>query len=167
MANETVQAVKVEAKLTFYVTGADGAQLVKEHTYSHTFTDGTGTDQAGAVWNDDARSLAATTETLDLDGLVDFQGATMTDNNAVKVMWIENTSTTTGYKLTLGGGDWAGATRFLTDATDKCNVGPSGLLLAISPVDGYAITASTGDGLLEDAGANTVTSKQVFVFDNA
>jgi len=167
MANETVQFVRVAVKISTLVTGSDGAQLVKSISYDKTFTDGTGTDQVGAVWNDDTRSLASTTETLDLDGLTDFKGATMSDNNAVKVFCIINNETATGKKLIVGGGDWAAATMMLVDSTDKINIGPGGILLAVSPVDGYTVTASTGDGLLLDSGSNTVSFSPFIAFDNA
>lgn len=167
MANETVQYVSVEVKLRMRVTGSDGAALEKEHTYTRSFTDGTGTTQCGAAWNDDTRSLASTTETLDLDGLSDFKGATMSDNNAVKMLFIENLETTTGKKITIGGGDWAGTAMMLQDSTDKLRIGPGGLLLWVDPIDGGTVTASTGDGLLVDSGSNTVAYKTAIAFDNA
>lgn len=167
MASETVQVLSVEVKVRARVIGSDGAMMEKEHVYSRSFADGTGSTQVGAVWNDDTRSLASTTETLDLDGLVDFKGATMSDNNAVKMLYMENLNTTAGQKITIGGGDWAGGAMMLQDTTDKLRIGPGGLLLWVDPIDGATVTASTGDGLIVDSGSNTVAYKTMIGFDNA
>lgn len=44
----------------------------------------------------------------------------------------------------------------MANATDIVHVGPGGILILTSPVDGYAVTAATGDILKIDSGAATI-----------
>lgn len=154
MANETVQQLRIELRITGLVTGHDGSQLRTLVDIDKAFGDGTAANQVGWVWADDTRALNTTTETLDLDGLADFKGATMSDNANVKVLFVQDLGSTAGQKLTLGGGDWAGTGSMLVDSSDKLNVQAGGFVLAVAPVDGYTITASTGDGLLVESSAS-------------
>ncbi len=163
MANETINGLTVQVRIFGSVLGSDGVRQIVDRSYEKSFTDGTGTNQCGAIWKDDDRSLASTSETLDLDALVDFKGAIMTDNNAVKVLFIQNNSTTTAQTVTVGGGDFS--TPF-ADPTDKFVVGPGGIALFVNPIDGYAITAGTGDGLLV-ANNYTGTYNILLATDNA
>jgi len=165
MANETVKVLGMRAEVTVLVTGADGSQLVKQHVYSKSFSDGNGSEQVGAVWNDDSRLLNATNETLDLDGLTDFQGGSMSDNNGVKLLWIENLDTAA--KMQIGGGDWAGTGMLLNDSTDIINILAGGFLLAVAPGStAYTITASTGDGLKAASAVSTGNYKILAAFTN-
>lgn len=167
MANETVQSVRVEIRITGLVTDStgDGARLVVLEEYDQTFSDGTGANQLGWVWHDSSRALNTTTETLDLDGLTDFRGQGMSDNNTVKIQYVRELGSTSGQKLTLGGGDWASSTGPLVDSSDKEVVQAGGVLLRIAPVNGFPITASTGDGWLIEASANQ-TYRVILAGDN-
>lgn len=159
---ETVNGITVKVSIQGTVVGSDGISQRVDISYEKTFTDGTGTNQCQNFWFDESRALNATNETLDLDGLTDFQGATMTPNAAVKVMFFQNASTTAAELLTLGGGDFAS---WVGDATDKVKVGPAGILLLVNPIDGYTITASTGDGLLVAHSGNS-SYKAFLAVDN-
>jgi hypothetical protein len=129
--------------------------------YEYLFADGNGDNQVGAVWQDTSANLATTTRSLDLDGLGDFQGATMSTNSAAKVILIAHKGTTGN--LIVGGGDFA--TPF-NDASDKVRVLPGGLLLMVSPYAGYGITASTGDVLPIESTAS-VDYDVLFAFKNS
>ena len=158
MANETVGGLQLVVTLRGYVAGLDGAMLRVEREYVCNFTDGTGNNQIGYVWQDTARALNATNETLDLDALTDFQGAAQTGcavAGGLKLIWIEHKSTTAAEILSLGGGDLAGATGPLVDTSDLVRVGPKGFILWVSPYEGATITASTGDGLKVAVTGNT------------
>lgn len=142
---ETVNGITIRVQIVGSVTGDNGVRQPIDISYEKSFTDGTGTNQIGNVFWKDNRALNATSETIDLDGTTDFQGASTSAFNNVKWMFFQNNSTTTTEVLTIGGGDFS---PMFADPTDKIKVGPAGIMLLVSPVDGYAITASTGDGLL-------------------
>ena len=142
---ETVNGLKITITITGSIVGNNRTAVPIDITKEYVFSDGTSANQIGNILYYDARPLNNTNETLDLDGLTDFQGASTSTFNNVKFGYWENNSTTTAEVLTIGGGDFS--TPF-ADPTDKIKIGPNGVLLLISPIDGYAITASTGDGLL-------------------
>lgn len=160
MANETVRRLRIKVIVEGEVAGPDGSLLPISLTREYNFQDGTGQNQVGAVWQDLDGALATTTTTLDLDGLSDFKGATMSDNNKVKVGLFFHDSD--AGNLVIGGGDWTG---WFADASDKLIVKPRGMVLIVDPNDGYTVTASTADGcLLETTGS--VSYKGLLAFDN-
>jgi len=162
---ETVQGLTVKVTIRGIVNGTDGAQLVVDHSYSKTFANGTSANQIGAVWQDETRALATTTEDLQLDALSDFQGDTMSSNNNVKLVYIRNLDDDTGDRFDVGGsGNGNSWDTMLVDATDKVSVGPGGMLLCVSPVDGFAITAADD---LAITSVDTSNYRAIIAFDNA
>lgn len=159
-ANETVRNARITVTIEADVVGTDGTVLPVSQTWRYGFQDGTGQNQIGTVYQDLDGSLATTTATLDVDGATNFQGAAMSDNTQMKFLAVKHEGDTGNLKI--GGGDFSS---WLGDATDKVIIGPRGLFLLISPLDGYTITASTGDGLLFESTA-TVPYKVVAGFDN-
>jgi hypothetical protein len=145
MANETVQQFYRRRVLQISVAGLDGNRLAPSSIDTTlSWTDGNGDNQLLQVWCDIGRALGATTETLDLDGLTDFQGGSTSGVTKLKYIFIKNNSTGT---MKIGGGDF---TTPFADASDKLLI-PAGATLEIeipSSTSAYAITASTGDGLL-------------------
>lgn len=132
---------------------------------SLTFTSGTAANQVNVLWAD-TRTLAATTEDLDLAGVLAATfGGTVTLAR-VKGLYVRNTHATA--TLTIGG---AASNAFLTpfgDATDKLKVAPGGFVLLAAPLAaGYAVTAATGDILKVDAGASTIVYDIALVGCNA
>jgi len=117
--------------------------------------DGTADNQADLFFAD-RRTLTATSEDLDLAGsLTDAKGNTLTFVEIVAIL-IHNRSTTATEKLAVGG---AAANQFINwvaNSSDIVNIGPDGILLLWSPVDGYGVTAGTGDLLKIDAGSDTI-----------
>lgn len=131
---------------------------------SESITYGTGANQANEVWGD-KRTLAATSETLDLSGvLVNGFGSTVTLSK-VKGIEIRNLSTTSGEVLTVGG---AASNQFLAcfgSGTDKIKIGAGGVLLLTAPVDGFTVTGGTADQLKIDSGAATL-DYQILIWGN-
>lgn len=160
-ANETVRAVRITVIIEGDVTGPDGALLPVSQTYRYGFQDGTGQNQLGSVRQDLDGSLATTSTTMDLDGVTDFTGATMSDTNNVKFMCIKHESD--AGELVIGGGDFA---TWVSDPTDKIKIKPRGLFLLVAPLDGYAVTASTGDVLAIESTGGTVAYKTIVGTDN-
>lgn len=162
---ETVQGLTIEVRIYGTVSGDDGAKLVVDETYKKTFSDGTGTDQVGTIWQDQSRNLNATSEDLNLDALTDFQGAATGATN-VAFMYLRNLDTDTGDKFLLGGASGNQFINWVGDATDTVDIGPDGIFLLVSPVDKYAITASTGD-LLKVQSADNSNYRFIFGGDNS
>ena len=142
---ETVNGLQIRVSIVGSIAGDNGTRLPIDISYEKFLTDGTGSNQIGNVYYKDNRALNNTNETIDLDGTTDFQGASTSTFNSVKLMFFRNNSTTSGDDLTIGGGDFVGP---FADASDKNIIGADGIMLIVNPIAGYAITASTGDGLL-------------------
>lgn len=147
---ETVNYTRITVRIEVGVMGDDGAVITSDDTYRWEFANGTGQYQIGNVYSDRSRTINTTTASLDLDGLTDFQGASTSTFNNVKFLFALNQSETGD--LIIGGGDWA---TMFGDSSDKVKVKPKGMLLAVAPLDGYAITASTGDVTALETTADT------------
>lgn len=162
---ETVTGLTVEIRIHGTVAGADGSAVRVNEEYIQRFADGTGSEQIGNVWQDVSRALNATSEDLNVDGLTDFQGAATGFNN-LKLMYFRNLDEDAGDHLLVGGAASNQLINWVGDASDKVKVGPKGIFLLISPVDGFAVTASTGD-LLKVEAADNSTYRAILAGDNA
>lgn len=121
-------------------------------------TSGTGDYQVDLLWHDQ-RTLAATSEELDLAGsLADAFGDTLTFVEVVALV-IANRATTAGHNLIVGGASSAAWAALFGGSTHTVNVHASGVLAAFAPLDpAYVVTATSADKLKIDAGGeNTVT----------
>jgi len=118
-------------------------------------------DTADAIWSD-TRSLAATTEDLDLrGGLTDAFGRTL-QLATIKALYIRNNNTTAGHNLTVGDGT-NGVALYGAAAGTKV-IGPGGIELIWEPsLAGVTVTAGTADIIKLDAGANTISYDIVIV----
>ena len=166
MATQTKISVSLEAIETG-TADLGTPRLVHALTNVLDMVTGTGSSQSDLVWSD-TRSLAATSESIDLAVTLTSQltGAVVTFAK-VKAILIRNNTATTLHKLIVGG---AAANQFINwvgDATDKIHVGPSGVFLLTSPVDGFAVTAATGDILKIDSGALTISYTIVIIGTSA
>lgn len=113
---------------------------------SYSFTDGTGANQAKAVFTDTRTISASSSETLDMDALVDAFGNTIVGTK-VKAIAVQASSGNTNDVLVGGAASNQFAPMF-GDVTDVIKVKPGGMMLLVAPnATGYAITASTGDTL--------------------
>ena len=110
---------------------------------SDTLASGTGLDQGDQAWHD-TRTLAATSETLDLAGsLTNAFGSTVTFAR-VKGIVIHNKATTAAYNLTVGGA--TNPFLLLGGATHTDPIGPDGVRVYWEPcATGKAVTAATGE----------------------
>ena len=166
---ETVQSLRVQVIITGIVIGDDGAKLVVNETYDKTFSEGTGTDQVGAVWQDKSRNLNATSEDIDLDALTDFQGATMSSLANLGLFYARNLDTDSGDGFTFGGAaanPWDGAGTPFEVAGGKIGLGADGIFLWVSPVDKGAIGAGSADTLKVESQDNS-NYRMILAGDNA
>lgn len=167
MPAETAQlSITVTIKGSVVSTSTTAPGLVPiDYTYQVDFSDGTGNNQLGTVYQSLGRALNATSETLDMDGL-SILGVSNTDANAVKFIMARHKSTTASELMKMGGGDFAASTGPLADSTDKIVTGPDGLILLINPRDGWSITATSKDGLLMELTGNS-TYDTIIGLDNS
>ena len=138
-----------------YAKGTDLTTLLESinHTFSSSYTNGTGANQANAFFAD-TRTLAATNESFDLNAITDGYGATL-NFTAVKFMYVKNKSTTAGQLLTLSG-DFMSSMDGGTGPTHA--IGPSGIFFVDNPIDGFSVVNTTQDTL-------TITNAQSFSYD--
>jgi hypothetical protein len=119
-----------------------------------TYDNGTGANQVNRVYS---ATTTATTTPTDLDlagGLTAMDGSTITMAEVVAIA-IVNKSTTTSENLQIGGD--ANSVPIFGAVGDYAIVGPGGVFLWSSPVDGVTVTASTGDILQIAASTGTIT----------
>lgn len=131
----------------------DPALVSLAEAFTHTFTGGTGVNQANRLYYDQ-RTLVSTSEDLDFSGgVTDEYGNTITLAE-IKAIIIRNRSTTSGQHVTVGGD--ANAILIGGAASHTQIIGPSGIYVLTSPIDGITVTATTGD-ILKVATDATIT----------
>lgn len=132
--------VKVEVEIVESYTGDLGNPgKVHRWTKDAVFTSGNGSSQFDKVHSD----IAAVTADYDVAGVVtDAQGATITMSK-VGLVVAENRGTTSGNMLYLGGD--ANSVPIFGAAADFLKLGPQGFAVICNPVDGWSVTAGTGD----------------------
>lgn len=144
-------------------SGASAPDVVKTFpgiSYDRTFQTGTGTSQFDRA-SKKSVSLAAAAQDLDLSGSTfTTPGGTAWTVAKLGILAVKNNATTAGYKI-LALGD-ANSAPILNTAATTLNVGPDGFFLLVSPIDGIAVTAGTGDIIQLDPGANTIDG-EIFV----
>lgn len=168
MANETVNGLTLTVRIVGRVVGSDGAAQDVDITYERSFTDGTGTNQVGAWFYDQTRTVAQAGEDVDLNGSAsypDFKGAAL-DLNSMALFYCENLDTDTGDSVSVTRPAANGVTG-MQAASDVTTVGPAGLLLWVSPVDKATVTAGTADLInLAAADASGSAVKLLIAGDN-
>lgn len=124
--------------------GVTSYSMAINQTYDKTYSEGTSTDQADRIYDTNGTLAASGTLDIDLSGsLADRIGNTVVFAKIKRIMVLNKTSTT-GINLQVG----AGSNPFITiwiATGDGIKVGPSGVFVWDSPVDGFAVTAGTGD----------------------
>lgn len=164
MANETVQALKVQVIISGLVTGDDGKKQEVSINKVYNFSDGTGNNQCESWFYDASRPLNATNEDIDLNGsasYVDFKGTAMGLVQA-SVVYCENLDTDTGDTVTIKQPAAAGATGIFTAASDGVIIQPGGLFLWIAPGPDKATTTATTADLINVATADN-SNYQIFI----
>ena len=136
----TTVRIKLEIEVAETYTG-DLGNPGKIHRVSKdlVFTSGNGSSQFDKVHSD----IAAVTTDYDVAGVVtDAQGATITMSK-LGMVYAENRGTTSGNLMYVGGD--ANSVPVFGAAADFAKIGPQGFFLAVNPVDGWTVTAATGD----------------------
>ena len=128
---------------------------------SQAFANGTGSNQGNEFFSD-RRTLAGTSETIDLTSdLTNAFGVTIVFAK-IKAIIIHNLSTATTEILTVDGNAVENA-GWLTGTTPAQVIGPDGWYILTSPVDGLTITNTTQDQLTIDSGADTITYDLIII----
>lgn len=134
----------------------DTSKITINKEWTQDIANGTGDDQANELWFD-TRTLAGTSEELDLYGSLTNKLGETIEFVRVQFVYIENTSTTSGDDLTIFGAasnQWSDP---VADTSDKIVLKPGQPFVLGGFTDGYGVTAGTADKLKIDAGANTIT----------
>ena len=126
------------------------------NSQSYTIADGTGANQANAVWSDTRTLSASASEEHDLaGGLTDIYGTTRTFT-IIKAIFVSAAAANTNNVL-VGGSASNAFVNWVESATDIVTVHPGGMMMVVAPdATGFAVTASTGD-LLKVANSSSGT----------
>lgn len=138
----TTVRVKVEVEILESYTG-DLGNPGKAHRWSKdvVYVSGNGSSQYNKVHSD----IASATTSYDLAaGVLDAQGAAITMSKLGFVL-AENRGTTSGDVMRVGGN--ANGVPVFGAAAQYFTLGPQGFALIVNPVDGWTVTAGTGDVL--------------------
>ena len=145
--------------LANYVDSADLNTMrgVLSLKVTDSLANGTAANQANLVWYD-TRTLAATSEQIDLAGGEREAFADVATFTNIRTLLIRNKQTTTGLTLTIGGGTTNPISTIFGSTATNCTetIGPDGWTHKHNPVDGFAVTGGSADTLKLDAGTNTV-----------
>ena len=133
-------------------------KILNQALLDSTLTDGTGSSQIKKIFRDQRTVSAASNDDIDLaGGLVDAFGLTITLTK-LRMLLVLNNNTTAGDVLHIGAAGTNPMSTIFADTTDKLIVGPSGLALLYSPVDGYTVTGGSADVLrIRNPGANSIS----------
>lgn len=131
-------------------------------SWDQPYANGAGAGQAQVCWHD-SRSLAGgASENLDLNaalpcayGVVNF--------TAIKAIGIKVKTTTTNYRLLIGGAAGQPITSLWGDPTDKLKISANGMFLLTGWTDGYSVGAGASDLLKVDNPSAGVVDYDIFV----
>jgi hypothetical protein len=122
------------------------------------WTDGANANQAQVIWEDSGTLNATTAADIDLTALTSPLGTVAL--SVLKELYIELTTLDSGAVLQVGGD--AASVPLFGAVADFLIVQAGGILLVTAPVDGYAVTGSTGDIVqLYNPGASAIAYKIV------
>lgn len=135
-----VTRIKLEIEAVESYTGDLGNPgKVHRITKDVVIANGNGSGQYNKIHSD----IAAVTTDYDVAGVVtDAQGAAITMSR-LGLIYAENRGTTAGDMMYIGGD--ANSVLFCGAANDFIRVGPQGFALIVNPIDGWTVTAGTGD----------------------
>jgi hypothetical protein len=136
----TTVRIKLDIEIVESYTG-DLGNPGKTHRVSKdvVFVNGNGSGQFNKVHSD----IASATTDYDVAGVVvDAQGAAITMTK-LGMIYAENRGTTSGDMMYVGGD--ANSVPFCGAAANFVKVGPQGFALIVNPIDGWTVTAATGD----------------------
>ncbi len=122
------------------------------------FTNGTGADQASALWSSTRTLAASATEDLDFAGSLSDPFGTTVAADRIKAIYVSAASANTN-NVNVARSSSNGVPLFLA-ASDGLAVPPGGKFLLVAPdANGVNVTAGTGDKLTftNSAGSTSVT----------
>lgn len=141
-----------------------------DKSYADAFTDGTGSKKAQVIFCAKRSLLTTASETLDLSGSTLAGGAVALNNGygvvsftKIKGLVINVNTETSGYRLLIGGAasnaweTWTGA------AGDIARVDAGGTFVISSPINGYTVTAGTGDILKIDNPSGGTVEYEIWI----
>lgn len=123
-------------------------------TVKKSFTNGSGANKAQAVWTDSRSLLTTTSETLDLNALVNAFGTLSLSK--VKAIMIYPTTATAGYRLLVSAGASNGWSACFGDASDVLRVDAGSPALLTSFVDGWTVDGTHKTIKIENPSGGTV-----------
>ena len=131
------------------------------------FSTGSSAGEADQLWHDSRTIGAASNDDLDLTDLTQtVHGQSVSLGFAsIKAILIQNTSTTAGDKLVLDSSVTNGVlTPFNGSASSKLEIPADSPLLLVNRLDGWTVTAGTGDLLrISNPGAESIDYKIVIL----
>lgn len=135
--------------------GLSTAKDSKNYTFSDALAAGIGLDEADQIFTD-SRTLNATSETLDVAGVLKDAFGDLVTFARLKGLLVVNKATAVGAVLTVGGAP--------TNAVpiETMTIGPGGARLVWEP-SLAAVTVGVNDKLLIDAGAQTISYDVIIV----
>ena len=157
---------RLKLNLTALLTGSTDLQprsAPLNYVVSQALTNGTGANQANAVFSDQRTVAASSNDDLDLAGtLTDAFGATVTFAR-VKMLLVKAADANTN-NVVVGGASSTFTTPF-TGTSPAVVVRPGGLLvLAASDATSYAVTATSADTLrITNSGAGSTVTYDIVV----
>lgn len=156
--------VKIDAKnLNLFGLATSDDPVLKD--YSQLFGAGTGANQASQQWHSLSRTLGASaSENLDLAGVLTNAFGQVVTFTKIKALGIKAAAGNTN-DVVVGGAASNGFITWVGGATHTVKVKPGGFMLLIAPdVNGYAVTAGTGDILqVANGGAGTSVSYDIYL----
>lgn len=123
---------------------------------SHTYSNGTGANQANMVWSDTRTLAASGTENLDLaGGLTNAFGTTITFTKIKEIIIVAASGNTNN--VLVGGHATLAFATWVSSPTDIIVIRPGGYFaLGATDATAYAVTAATGDLLtIANSGGTT------------
>ncbi len=133
-------------------------------TYTNKFSDGTGADQAQAIFTDTRTITASSSETLDLSALTDAFGNSINMIN-VKTFMVAPHSDNTNNVIVGGAGSNPFAAPF-NAGTDTISVQPGGMLaLSSNTADGYPVSTGVNLKMANSSSGTSVTYDIIIIGD--
>jgi len=158
----TLSNLKISANISGKVTKSptDGSTQIDDYTESLARNTEIPSD-ANLLYHTKMTVTNGGSQNIDLSGTLEDALGQSCVFSKVYAFLIVNLNTSTGNVVRVGNSNWA---TWLGSATDYVVVGPKGHLCLSSPVDGYAVTASTADILtIANPGGTSINIRVVIV----
>lgn len=144
--------------------GSQRSWLEHGRTYTLTMLDGTDANESDMVYSVSTTVGTGAPDNYDLAGSLAslLTGSTLTYAEVTAVVVI-NESTTPGESISVGGGITNPISSMWGAAGDLAVVGPGGVFVLTSPIDGYSITGGSADILRINTTAASVGYRLIII----